>query len=120
MALLRTPPSKPYVILSHHTAFQQIILWIFNFTCADSFLMNEVMTGLAHDECLSSSFEHDLCPERSLLSHPFQIGELSSFLSRYGNLKACAHSIWCFNRGFEALENRFAPGLIFGRQGMNH
>ena len=43
--------------------------------------MNDVMTGLAHDKGLSSSFEHDLCPERSLLPHAFQIYELSCVMN---------------------------------------
>jgi hypothetical protein len=38
--------------------------------------MNNAVAGLAHDECFSSSFEHDVCPERSLLSHLFQNDEL--------------------------------------------
>ena len=40
-----------------------------------------MMTGLAHDECFPSSFEHDLCPERSLLSYAFQIHEFSYLMN---------------------------------------
>jgi hypothetical protein len=42
-----------------------------------SFSMNDAMAGLAHDKGFSSSFEHHLCPQRSLLSHPLQVNELS-------------------------------------------
>ena len=133
------------------------------------------MTGLAHDEGFPSSFEHDLCPKRSLLSPAFQIHEFSylmnytififhlaefafsphepsyhllwlrvdgrwdsihqhglfvvlernsskrcnqglfPFLSGDSDLKARAPPVWGIDGGFEAIENRCTPGLIFGR-----
>jgi hypothetical protein len=43
--------------------------------------MNEIMAGLANDERFASSFQHDLRPMRSFVSHAFQVSKFAHVMN---------------------------------------